>query len=1006
VSKFGSQVLSSDDKDDFFRYFAGNAQRVWNYTVLPIPQECWADVDAGLVYAETLGFGVSSTKQDDIGAIVTSATLATGDTPRHAISTVSKSKTWTPLSSTLKLPSGTRSVRCGFLAYRVAGGQEFVYRRVSVNLVKDLAEPRVDLAKPSFPANPADWVDAKGGVVSVVNDSWGISTPVTMGKTMDLRSVEDLPASLLTQIDAGEVAFRFHAFLNFVDGGDFGRTYVEFLDEADAVVGRRKWDAQTPYYPATMQSIDIAVPIPVGARKVVIGVFGSKDYGETSTTVPPNFQTSLHQAYCYVPLPGDMPDPAPEPPVLEEDEHWDSVRLLLTTRNGVIENLADTSMRALTVAGETAVADVDSPFGTTAIKNNLEASADNNDFLDIDLFGGGYGPKMTFEGWVMKTGHSARQWAQLHNQIGNGGDSAGDPMRLSSIPPYGQSDVQLAWNEWYHFALCRDETGRAVVFINGKRQTREGGASTQQWLSHFFLGKAGTSGSESSWTGYFDEIRLTDGVERYTEDFVVPEQRWPAGPVVEPAAPADAVVEAAWGVESLAAIYSLRLTVPEYTGPLVRGVRKSDGAKKDFFAGPRGWIDTSEVATWANGADVYVERWYDQSANGRHAGSYVYSANVLPLLAVAGVVPEIDGVPFIRFGDISVNVKSWLLLPFNIFKAPFTVLFTGRRTSNGGNGGWAALFSGALSSNGLGMGYNPSLVPSLQANGSSDNSGGLTWPLNATYINSFTSAAAYAASTAFTVTPHVAKAVSAVRSLNFGTRTLTDDFTYVGGSANDASHFMGLISEIVIAPAALSDADRQTIESKMKVVDLPLVNAPAARFWRIRGTPQSNNTLAVAEIELRGVPGGPDLTGSGVAIASSEYNTGDHGKQNAFNNVMNDRWASVDTTADKWIGYDFGAGHSVAVNEVWIKSRTDIAYQSPISFRVDYSSDGTNWTTLWIEGGLPTWAVGEERVFTNPGYDPGAEVPSDALSLSGETGRLLLSGDAQTGTDKLQLEQE
>lgn len=527
VNKYQSRVPDTGEEDDFYRWFAGASARVWNFTTLTIPEQFWEDIDAGGVFAEASGFGASTAAQNDFGMIAMSARSITSAVLRYGTTNVGSEKVMTPMRGVMPIPPGTRSIRCGFLAYRAGGNADFVYRKVSVQLLDAMEDRRVYLDKPSYitggsAPNLAEWADAKGGSLISYTPYWGLYSPTTIGKTMELRCVDDLPSSLLTEIDDGEVAFRFSTFVIYgTDSNDFGRVYVEFVDDEDQVVGLRKWDAATPYIPALMQKTEVNVPIPAGARKVVMGVFGSKDYAETGTDYA-SFYSSLYEAYCYVPEPEDMPEPAPERPVLTVDEHWENVRFLLSTRNGVIENLASRDMRRMTIAGAVEKADIASPFGTSAISCNLAAAANSNSYIEVELYGPDIGPKMTWEGWFLKTGH-VRTWACLHNQLANGADSAASPMRMDGV---ARSDIQLAWGEWYHVALCRDETGRGVAFVNGKKQAAES-AYTTLWNRLFRLFYCTNANDQASWVGYADEIRITDGIERYTEDFTPPGSRFP-----------------------------------------------------------------------------------------------------------------------------------------------------------------------------------------------------------------------------------------------------------------------------------------------------------------------------------------------------------------------------------------------------------------------------------------------------------------------------------------------
>lgn len=528
VDKYVSSVPDTDERD-WYRWVAGAQTRVRNVTFLPIPETFWDDVDDGDVVLEFGGLGAASSLQSDAGAIVASAHQNfTPTTLGTALSNAVDAKEFSPLEGHMPLPPGTRIIGLGFLAYRSGSSTQFVYRDVFAKLVQAGADGRTYLPTPTYVDGPVleEWTDAKVGALISYTSDWSLTVPTTVGKTMDLRSEVELPSSLFDEIDNGEAAFGVEMFVPLATGdtNDFGRLYVEFLDADDELVGRRKWDDATPYIPSLMQKVVLEAPIPATARKAVVGIFGSKDYAEAVGSSNITFTASMYQTYCWLPAPEDMPEPAPEPPVLTVDEHWEKVHFLLSTRNGVIENLASHDMRRMTIAGGIAKADIASPFGTTAISSNLTAGAHANDYIEVELYGPDIGPAMTFEGWFMKTGHN-RAWASIHNQLSNGADNVAAPIRLSNIGGAVYADTQMAWGEWYHAALCRDETGRCVLFINGKRQNLVSAANLTQWLRLFRIGFCSTS--DGSWAGYFDEIRITNGVERYTEDFVPPASRYP-----------------------------------------------------------------------------------------------------------------------------------------------------------------------------------------------------------------------------------------------------------------------------------------------------------------------------------------------------------------------------------------------------------------------------------------------------------------------------------------------
>lgn len=155
----------------------------------------------------------------------------------------------------------------------------------------------------------------------------------------------------------------------------------------------------------------------------------------------------------------------------------------------------------------------------------------------------------------------------------------------------------------------------------------------------------------------------------------------------------------------------------------------------------------------------------------------------------------------------------------------------------------------------------------------------------------------------------------------------------------------------------------------------------AHRYWRVRGRPESG-TFSCGELELRGTVGGPDLTGGGTAIASSEF-SGAWLAAYAFNNVIMPAWSATAADGDPWIGYDFGAGNDVEILEISWTSRSDGSPNTnPTSFSVERSDDGITWTEEASQAGITGWTLGETRTYEWATSDPAQEVRFHALNLS------------------------
>lgn len=113
-------------------------------------------------------------------------------------------------------------------------------------------------------------------------------------------------------------------------------------------------------------------------------------------------------------------------------------------------------------------------------------------------------------------------------------------------------------------------------------------------------------------------------------------------------------------------------------------------------------------------------------------------------------------------------------------------------------------------------------------------------------------------------------------------------------------------------------------------------------FWRVNMTEGQNTgqVRVVAELEMAEVEDGPDLCSGGTPIGS-------HGsaldKSYAFDGDQNTDWSSGGS-ATGWIGYQF----NTPVDLAQIRLAGGGMLQNGLRFgTVDYSDDGTTWTTAW-----------------------------------------------------------
>ena len=134
----------------------------------------------------------------------------------------------------------------------------------------------------------------------------------------------------------------------------------------------------------------------------------------------------------------------------------------------------------------------------------------------------------------------------------------------------------------------------------------------------------------------------------------------------------------------------------------------------------------------------------------------------------------------------------------------------------------------------------------------------------------------------------------------------------------------------------------------------------AHTYWRlnIAGT-DTGSTLTLAEIEMHTSVGGANVATGGTATASSGT------ASNAFdaNNATN--WALSSGTVG-WIRYQFASAQDIVEHTVTAPSAT--MTNAPNRWTLQYSDDGSNWTTAAVVNGQTGWTSNEKRTFTHSSY--------------------------------------
>lgn len=95
----------------------------------------------------------------------------------------------------------------------------------------------------------------------------------------------------------------------------------------------------------------------------------------------------------------------------------------------------------------------------------------------------------------------------------------------------------------------------------------------------------------------------------------------------------------------LLAAYSVRRVVPGYAGALIRVRRSTDNTESDIGFTTGGDLDIAALAAFLGAGTGFVTRWYDQSANAKHATQTTAARQ--PVIRAA----DVNGRPGLGFQD-------------------------------------------------------------------------------------------------------------------------------------------------------------------------------------------------------------------------------------------------------------------------------------------------------------------------------------------------------------------
>lgn len=145
------------------------------------------------------------------------------------------------------------------------------------------------------------------------------------------------------------------------------------------------------------------------------------------------------------------------------------------------------------------------------------------------------------------------------------------------------------------------------------------------------------------------------------------------------------------------------------------------------------------------------------------------------------------------------------------------------------------------------------------------------------------------------------------------------------------------------------------------------VGLASATRWRILVSANdgaSDFALNVSEMQLRATVGGANIATGGTAFSSTAFSGNE--ASFAFDGNAATMFNSADLSFPAHLGYQLAS--SQVVRSVWIRAGDTAvrAARAPRTFAVQYSNNGTDWTTALDVTNSSGWAAGEAREFVLP----------------------------------------
>ena len=257
---------------------------VWFGQSVALPAETWPDIDDGaleLTFSAWMKCVVVVVAEP--GTILVDFFTEGGTLLMTRPLSYFSGTSWTQRTGVVRVPPLARTVRLSARARETFGGASIDFYIDDFAMSLGLAADDSALLWSSPEPTTSGWVTASGALTSQTGGSGVTFDDLNLrggASTLDAYRPVAIPSDLYSAVDGGALSALLYNTHSGAQQGDTARSYLEFYDAGDAIIGSRVWsDASAVSGASGGAPKTISAAMPAGARTIRAGMTSAYSNG-------------------------------------------------------------------------------------------------------------------------------------------------------------------------------------------------------------------------------------------------------------------------------------------------------------------------------------------------------------------------------------------------------------------------------------------------------------------------------------------------------------------------------------------------------------------------------------------------------------------------------------------------------------------------------------------------------------------------------------------------------